>query len=150
MNYTFRNGFKHKVDANVAGAVCEELEQSGGLTGERLVEASRPEDAPLHGEFEWDDSKAAESWRVQQARCIINSLIIVSPETNKETRKFVHLSIEKTPRYESIETVMQSVDKRDLLLRNAYRELSAFRKKYAVLMELSKVFDVIDGLEETA
>ena len=52
--YTWLAGSRHKVDAEVAGRVCEELERNGGLTAERLVEASRPEDAPLHKEFEWD------------------------------------------------------------------------------------------------
>lgn len=41
-----------KVDANIAGAVCEELKNTVGLTRENLVNASRPEDAPLHDEFE--------------------------------------------------------------------------------------------------
>lgn len=146
MSYTFRKGFAHKVDANVAGAVCDELEKKGRLTAEELVNVSRPEDAPLHGEFEWDDAVAGENWRRQQARCIINSLVVVAPETNKEVRKFFNI-VAADRKYESVETIMQNVDKRDALLRDAMRDLSALRKKYACLTELSKVFDAIDGLE---
>ena len=147
MSYTFRKGFAHKVSADVAGEVCESLERDGRLTAKNLVDISRPEDAPLHNEFEWDDAKAGENWRQQQARCIINSLIVVSPETQKPVRKFFNI-VSEDRKYESIEAVMQSVDKRDMLLRKAMSELSAFRKKYAHLSELAKVFDVIDGLED--
>ena len=149
MNYQFRKGFKHKVTADVAGAVCEGLEKEGKLTGEQLVEVSRPEDAPLHKEFDWDDAVAGEKWRVHQARQIINSLIVIAPETNTEVRKFYNIQMSKDDRkYESIEAVMQRVEKRDILLRSAMRELSALRKKYAALSELAKVFDAIDGLED--
>ena len=148
MNYQFRKGFKHKVTADVAGAVCEGLEKKGKLTGEQLVEVSRPEDAPLHKEFDWDDAVAGEKWRVHQARMIINSLVVIAPETNTEVRKFYNIQMSKDDRkYESIEAVMQKVEKRDILLRSAMRELSALRKKYAALSELAKVFDAIDGLE---
>lgn len=147
MSYAFRNGFAHKVSAEVAGTVCEELEKVGKLTAEELVNVSRPEDAPLHSEFEWDDAIAGENWRKQQARCLINSLVVIAPETNQEVRKFFNI-VSSDRKYESLETVMQSVDKRDALLRDAMRELSAFRKKYAHLSELAKVFDAIDGLED--
>lgn len=147
MSYAFRNGFAHKVSAEVAGTVCEELEKVGKLTAEELVNVSRPEDAPLHNEFEWDDAIAGENWRKQQARCLINSLVVIAPETNQEVRKFFNI-VSSDRKYESLETVMQSVDKRDALLRDAMRELSAFRKKYARLSELAKVFDAIDGLED--
>lgn len=146
MNYQFRKGFAHKVSADVAGSVCEELEKEGRLTADELVDVSRPEEAPLHNEFEWDDSIAGENWRKQQARCLINSLIVISPETNKEVRKFFNI-VSSDRKYESIDVIMKSVDKRDALLRDAMRELSAFRKKYAHLNELSKVFDAIDGLD---
>ena len=44
------------IDANEAGKVMEGLEKTVGLTKKSLVDASRPEDAPLHKAFEWDDS----------------------------------------------------------------------------------------------
>lgn len=146
MIYAFRKGFTHKVDPNVAGEVCEGLRNQGKLTAEELVNVSRPEDAPLHGEFEWNDTVAGENWRKHQARCLIGSLIVVTPETNKEVRKY-HITTTDSRRYESYEVIMQSVEGRDLLLREAMRELSAFKKKYAHLSELAKVFDAIDGLE---
>lgn len=52
------------------------LEQSGKLTAEDVVLAARDPESALHGCFEWDDSKAAEHWRLQQARSLIRSVMV--------------------------------------------------------------------------
>jgi hypothetical protein len=43
----------------------------GTLTAQAVVDAARPPDHPLHQHFEWDEEKAAEKYRVQQARQLI-------------------------------------------------------------------------------
>jgi len=43
----------------------------GVLVPNDVVEAARNSDHPLHDEFEWDDGKAAEAHRVDQARSLI-------------------------------------------------------------------------------
>ena len=148
MDYAWKPGSHHKVNAQIAGEVCKELEAEGRLTREDLVDESRPEDAPLHPEFEWDDSVAAEEYRKVQAGGVIRHLIKVSisEEVSAPVRAFVPVTItEKT--YESIEAVLAVEDKRDALLRRAISELHSFEQKYASLVELTKVFDVIDDLE---
>lgn len=76
MIYQWKPGSRFKVDANTAGAVCGQLEAAGNLSAKSLLDASRPEDAPLHSEFEWNDSIAAEKFREGQARNIINHLVV--------------------------------------------------------------------------
>ena len=147
MNYSFRKGSVHKVSADVAGKVCEKLERKGKLTAENLVDVSRPENAPLHKEFEWDDTVAGENWRHHQARNLINSLIVIAPETNAEVRKFFNIIVEDR-KYESIEAILQEADKRHELLKNAINELKAFERKYSTLTELSEVFAAIDAIKE--
>ena len=74
-----------KADPNIAAKVFEELSESVGLTPESLLDASRDEDAPLHKEFEWDDSVAAEKYRVTQAGHLIRSIVIQTvPESDEE------------------------------------------------------------------
>ncbi len=48
----------------------------GSLRPEHIVNESRGKKAPLHSLFEWDDSKAAEHYRLQQARTIINNVVV--------------------------------------------------------------------------
>ena len=49
-------------------------DKDGRLTPEAVVEAARSEDDPMHSYFEWDDAKAGEKYRVDQARTLIRSV----------------------------------------------------------------------------
>ena len=83
--YRFKMQGMHKVSAELAGQVCQSLSDSPeGLTAKRLVDVSRDESAPLHAEFEWDDSVAGEKYREEQARKIIQHLIIVRSDIETE------------------------------------------------------------------
>ncbi len=146
MTYQWKVAGFHKVSADVAGAVCEKLEAEGNLTAKALVDASRPEDAPLHSEFEWSDDVAAEKWREQQGRLIINQLTVVF-DNQEPVRKF--FNIEKaTPTYSSIDVILKNEDTKEQLLQLALKELNAFKRKYSQLTELSKLFDAISEAEE--
>lgn len=60
--------------------VRDELErledQAGRLTPSIVIEAAKDEQSPLHGYFEWDDSIAAENYRLEQARTLIRSVVL--------------------------------------------------------------------------
>ena len=149
MIYKWKN-FSYKTSASVAGEVCEELDRTIGLTPANLVDASRPEEAPLHNEFEWDDHVAAEEFRRTQARLMISNLSIVIEEHKAEPiRAFFSLQSgfrKNFGTYESTVAIMNDDQKREKLLDTAKRELEAFRKKYQILTELSDVFAAIDEI----
>lgn len=52
----------------------EKLARDGRLTAEAVVADARKKTSPIHDVFEWDDSKAAHSYRVGQARQLIASV----------------------------------------------------------------------------
>lgn len=143
--YVWKTKGLFKTDANKAGQVFEELENTIGLTAENIVNVSREENAPLHKEFEWDNDIAAEEWRKRQAQNMIGNLSIVVSETKFEEvepiRAFFSTELH---RYENIQTIMTDVSKKLTLMQKAVRELQAFKKKYAMLSELSKLFEAID------
>ena len=148
MVYRWKSGSHHKVDAQTAGEVCKALEEEGRLTAADLVDESRPEDAPLHDEFEWDDSIAAEEYRKQQARVMIATIVeVITPEI-VPTRAFFNI-VHNDSNYESIRTIISDEDKRKALLAKALSELHAFEQKYSTLLELTEVFTAIDNLEVT-
>lgn len=142
MVYQWKQASYIKADANVAGKMCEQLEQTVGLTAKTLLDANRPENAPLHDEFEWNDSKAAEQYREQQARHIINCLCI-APESNDEQPVRAFFTIAQ-PRYESLSVLLSTQEKTDSLLDMALRELRSFQNKYSTLKKLQPVFDAIE------
>lgn len=149
MVFQYKPGTVIKTPPEVTGAVCMDLTNSGGLTPERLLEASRPEEAPLHGEFEWNDSVAAENYRVSQARYIIRHITIdIEPSEDKEplqVRAFVNLT-QKEHEYRPIRTVIETPEYLDQLLERAKAELTAFKTKYSVISTLAGVFEAIDQL----
>ena len=145
-NYTWAKGSQHKVDANKAAEVMRELEADGRLTAHDLVEVSRPEDAVLHSEFEWDDNKAAEKWREQQARNCINSIQIVVE--NRDPEKVYVNIVRDDPNYVSVQTALRQEDLREKLLANAYRDAETFRMKYERLVEMASVIDAINATME--
>ena len=67
-------GFRCSVKAEVAGEVMQRLESEGRLTPANLVDEARPEESPMHKAFEWDDAKAAENYRRQQATQMMSSV----------------------------------------------------------------------------
>lgn len=146
--YRWKTGAHASVSAQVAGEVCAELESRGNLTPSALVDASRPEDAPLHGAFEWDDVIAAKRYRETQASYIIRSVEVVMQDGGGPVRAFVSLSTDSKHReYSSIDVVLSNADKRKAMLEQALADLDAFKRKYEQLEELAAIFAAIDGLE---
>lgn len=71
--------------------------QNGGvLKVEDVLEEARDESSPLHKHFEWDDSEAADQYRRQQARSLIQRCKVVLIDTQPiEIRAFVSLPTDR-------------------------------------------------------
>ena len=147
MVYQWKTGSRHKVSAAVAAEVMDRLAEEDRLNAQELVEESRPEDAPLHSEFEWDDSIAAEKYREEQAGALIRHLVVRIEANDQEypTRQYFMIQPEAKI-YEPIQVILKDEDKTDLLLGQAKRELRAFKAKYACLKELAEVIKAIDSV----
>lgn len=71
--------------------------QNGGvLKVEDVLTEARDESSPLHKHFEWDDSEAAEQYRRQQARALIQKCKITLIDSQPiEIRAFVSLPTDR-------------------------------------------------------
>lgn len=147
MTYKWKPGARIKADPQKAVEMMQELEQAGNLSAKGLLDANRPEDAPLHNEFEWNDGVAAEKYREQQARHIINSLVIVR-EDSQPVRNYFKIS-EGNGNYTSLSVILESEDTKEALLNRAKKELLAFEMKYGTLEALAGVFNAIHAIETT-
>lgn len=134
-----------KASAETAGAVCTQLQNSEtGLTPASLVEASRDENAPLHGEFEWRDDVAAEEYRKVQAAEIIRNLVITHESSGGYDRAFV-ITPDRKSRYVDIISAMNTEEWRKNLMRQAKNDMEAFRAKYRKLEELADVIAAMNN-----
>lgn len=152
MIYKWKAGARAPVSAQVAGEVCERMSANGELTPKALVDASRPEDAPLHKVFEWDDAKAAERYRESQAAYIIRSIEVKREDVQEPVRAFytVPTTGEQSFQYHSVDAILRNADDRESLLDSAKRELEAFTHKYRQLTELVEVIEAAEKLLSVA
>jgi hypothetical protein len=60
--------------ATLAEALAQVETRAGTITPDAVVHAAEVPTNPLHGYFEWDDSKAGHAYRVDQARNLIRSV----------------------------------------------------------------------------
>lgn len=149
MVYRFKTGFRANVSAETAGQVCERLAQQNRLTGRDLVEESRPESAPLHRYFEWDDTKAAELYRERQGRDLIAHIIIVRDDENAETKDAqivrAFYNVDETPKYHPVQQIITDETLHQKLLERAKAELLVFKEKYKTILELEKIINEINA-----
>ena len=145
MAVSWVKGSRFKTDPNVAKAVMDQLSAEGRLSPAELVEVSRPEDAPLHNEFEWDDQVAAQKWREQTGRVMIASIVVIpDKEENKQpVRAFFNIEC-GTHEYIPTEVIFSDEAKKERLLEIAKRELLSFKVKYQTLTQLAGVINAID------
>lgn len=147
MVYQWKFGSRISADPQAAGEMCKRLETEGRLTAKNLLEENRPEDAPLHNAFEWNDGIAAEKWREQQARHIIHSLVVCKEKT-EPVRGFFHIERSENT-YHSVETICQSKGMTEQLFQTAIRELTSVQKKYSSIKQLQKVWTAIDESKQS-
>lgn len=130
----------------IYGAAIEALRRYNGgvLTASFLLEAAKDPRSPLHEHFNWDDEKAANEHRLQQARHLLGS-ITVSVRFSGRTdsvpiRAFTTISAPKHSTeklYVPTVAVLKDGDMRKQLVARAFQELARWRERYQLIDELS-------------
>lgn len=133
-------------------AIRKELEQlkAAGVIqpSDVVARASDPESA-MHSWFQWDDTEAAQAYRLQQARQLLRVFVTVETKDNKPVRAFVSLGSDRygDGGYRAMAEVLSDEELRAQLLADAVKELRSAEKKYRQLQELSGVWSALDEVE---
>lgn len=99
-----------------------------------LVDAARPVDSPAHDAFEWDDSKAAEEYRLSQARNWIKNVTLVIEDRDEvmvHVPSFVSESREGY--YKPRSSVLKNESECDLALIELRAHMIAAKKSFESL-----------------
>lgn len=143
---TWRSGpCVFKADAQ---KVADEISSIGiSVKPEEIVDKARDESTELHKCFEWDDTKAAEKYRVYQARQIVCHLIVkeVNDDSPKQEVRFFYKT-DSQEGYKPTSYIMRNENEYHKLLDRALSELKAFQRKYNTLKELDGLFEAINAL----
>lgn len=125
-----------------AQKVAEEIGDEE-TTPEKVLEKAKDEKSELHKCFEWNDSVAAEKYRLEQARCIIRNLVYVPAKEDDPPVRYYSITQERHV-YQPTKFFIQQVDEHEKLLKRALEELRAFKQKYKTLSELESVLGAIE------
>jgi hypothetical protein len=125
--------------------------RDGTLKPATVVEEARDPESPLHRHFNWDDTEAAQSYRLIQAGVLIRRIkVMVAPRDGGvpvRVRALVSLESDRGhDGYRSVEAVLGNTDLTRSMVATALGEFAALRRKYRDLAELSPLFGEIDRL----
>ena len=131
-------------------ALKEIAKRDGGLLRpQAVVDAARPKNSPLHGAFCWNNTEAAQKYRLLQAQQLIRSFKI-KLEDGGTAPAFVNLSIDRTGDkgdnpYRPAEDVAKAENLMAVAERDALEELNAIRGRYEQIKKLQDVWNAIDA-----
>ncbi len=114
----------------------------GRLTPANIVAESTPKKAPLHKCFEWDNSKAAENYRREQARKIATSIEIVylKPDTEEIISvepAYLNTKEGKNQFYGTPATIAEEIEQADYVISRIIKSIS---QQEALLDQLKEIF----------
>ena len=130
----------YKADAT---AVANEL-SSIKCTPENIVEYARNPESELHKCFEWNDTVAAEKYRIEQARQVLRTLVIKQETKQDKPPLRLFYKTNQREEYKPINLIVKQNDEYQIFLKRAQDELRAFKRKYHFLTELEEIFELIE------
>ena len=115
-------------------------DDEGFIKPRTVVEWARNNpDSEVWKHLEWDDAKAAEAHRIDQAR----RLIVIHVRSEEGERATISLVQDRNSNggYRHMGAVMSNAQLRLMALRQALRELRRFEQRYRHLQELGRIFE---------
>ncbi len=115
-------------------------DERGSLTPALVVDAARDPEHPLHSRFEWDDTTAAEKWRLEQAGQLLRVVTLpADPARAHDLRAFVAFKGQdsRSSEYVPTEEAMADEFTRRLILADMQREWRQLKKRYEHMAEFA-------------
>lgn len=146
-------------DAQIVGERLQILQARNGsrLTPALVLDDARHANSPLNPCFEWDNQRAGDQWRTEQARNLIRSVRVLHEGVSgdmRTLRAFVHVTEggDGEPRsqsYRPLSVILQDDDLRQRVLMKAAADMRSFIARYQEFAELvNAAQDLIDLIED--
>ncbi len=149
--YHWNLGSRYSGSVSIVGQELEKIRavHNGLALPKEVIKAAKKKNSPLYRYFEWDDTTAAEKWRLEQAGSLVRAVGVIYGDNPKRRPTRAYVSVEKDGErgYMEISDVMTNADLRDQLLTQALNEAESFKWKYKTLTELQSVFTAIDRVK---
>lgn len=134
-------------DPQVIGEALERVgtDLGGRVTPKAVVAAAYDDASPLHPHFEWDDTVAANQYRLDQARTLIRA-IRVEDDDGEVRHGYFSVNDKGGVSYRSLADVVGSRELRLAVLVSAERDLKAWEHRYR---DIQDVCEVVSSARET-
>ena len=111
--------------------------QNGYLSAELVVRAASNPSHPLHGQFTWDDKKAAHAHRLNEARVLIHGVTVNMIVERRQIRTIAYvrdpLADPRDQGYKTIASVMRSREETRLMLVNEFERIESNIRRVILL-----------------
>jgi len=123
----------------------------GRLLPKHVVEAARNPASALHSKFEWDDTVAAQAYRLQQAGKLIQSVTFLPEGAKEAIRAYVSLSSDRMSRsgFRATIDVLSDAELKAQLIADAKNELLGFQQRYDRIRKVVEMRPVFRAIEKT-
>ena len=151
MDYKWKHTGLGGVKAQIAGEAVESIiDQHGGVTPEILLQEATKKRSVLHSCFEWDDTVAAQNYRLDQARYILRQIEVVIEREDKEPLRIRAFHCvedeEQCRRYITITQARSESEMWDQVVSRAMKEIKQWQDTYRGIKEFEVVFAAIAKL----
>lgn len=140
--------FKFKADAQKCAdeimGICEELESA---TPQQILEKARDSSTELHKCFTWDDTEAAEKWRISEARAVVRNLKIIEQKPDEQpepTTIRVFYKTDNESGYKPTKLILKKPDEYKALVERCRSELLAIKQKFNSISEYEEIWEMIN------
>lgn len=138
--------FAKNIDPEVAIMEIEKIENLyGKITAETVLRHAENKDCILHKLFEWDDSKAAEKFRLSQARTLINNIEvrIVSDGESISIPVYEVVRCDDGSKYKNVEVL--TWDEIEYIKDLTMKSINNLRMKLSAYKQFDKVVKLLDA-----
>ena len=125
---------------DILKGVCLKIKKKEGkVTPKALVDYARAKDSPIHYLFEWDDEKAAEEYRLWQARELIVTVKI--EDRGQEMQVYHNIKVADDQGYYHLEDIKKDKSLLSEVIKNAIKQLEYWQAKYETYSSLMAVIN---------
>ncbi len=141
------NKFDYGKHSKEISVILHKAFPGNAFTARDIVEYARPKKSPLHKFFEWDDDKAADQYRLTQARTLIKCIVIKLEGV--EVREFQNVFVKAEDRrlYVQVDQARAAPELWQQVLESALAEATAWKRRYQHLSQLSPIIQSIEEVE---
>lgn len=153
MVYKFREGSRLSGDAEKVGKRIEKLASyTGRVTPPDVVKDAQRKNSPLHPYFTWDDSAAAEQYRLGEARRLIASIEVVKIDNGTPVRAFHSVRVatmnedEPDRGYVTLDRASREMELRQQIVRRLYAQARSLMREAKAFEAFAGVIEAIEAL----